>query len=94
MSLKCIITISQSASYFSHFWTQQREAGLKLGKTFTDSLHNNHTLSDLIDRSIQDVLQKDQCPLRQLWWWKRQAGAMDLDEITPALIIEYRDKLA
>ena len=90
----------QSATFLKKseavLWAQQREAGLKLGKTFTDPLPNNHTLSNLIDKYILEVLprKKDQCPLRQLWWWKREVGNLPLDQITPAMIVERRTKLA
>lgn len=92
---------TQSATFLKKseavLWSQQKEAELKLGMTSSYPLRSREfTLANLIDRYIQDVLplKKDQCPLRQLWWWKRQAGKRDLSEITPSLIIDYRDQLA
>ena len=101
---RAIVRIKGHPSQFATFhkksdavlWAQQREAGLKLGKTFTDVLPNNHTLSNLIDKYILEVLpqKKDQCPLKQLRWWNREMGNLPLDQITPAMIVECRTKLA
>lgn len=91
---------SQSATFPKKseavLWGKQREAEARLGLVSSISYPSNHTLSDLIDRYIKDVLpqKKDQCPLRQLWWWKREIGNRSLGQITPALIVECRTKLA
>jgi integrase len=92
---------NQSATFLKKseavLWSQQKEAELKLGKTSPDPLPlPEHTLTNLIDRYIQEVLpqKKDQCPLRLLWWWKAQIGDYNLDQVSPPLIIECRTKLA
>ena len=60
-----------------------------------------HTLGELIDRYIKDVLPnktKNKKMVRvqkqQLEWWKGKIGDYLLADITPALIAEYRDELA
>jgi site-specific recombinase XerD len=59
----------------------------------------HHTLAELIDRYIADVLpQKSASSIYmqtlQLRWWKRHLGTHRLAELTPALIAKYRDHLA
>jgi integrase len=56
-------------------------------------------VSDLIDRYISDVLPSKRPSTAynqryQLRWWKAQLGNYALADVTPALLIEYRDKLA
>src|SRR5438874_1469896 len=80
-------------------WAQVTEAAILEGRHFKTTVIKRHTLTDLLDRYIQDVL-----PLKshssiymqtlQLTWWKNQLGKYVLADITPALIAEYRDKLA
>src|SRR5262249_29672801 len=57
-----------------------------------------HTLTDLIDRYLTDVLpDKGESTVygqeRQLWWWKEQLGHYVLADITPAMVVECRDRL-
>lgn len=52
---------------------------------------HKHTLAELIDRYIEEILQDAQ--ERQLLWWKKQLGPYLLRDITPAFIIEKRSML-
>ena len=56
-------------------------------------------MSDLVDRYITDVLPNKRPSTAynqhyQLRWWKAQLGHYTLADVTPALLVEYRDKLA
>ena len=80
-------------------WAQVTEGAVLEGRHFQAPEAKRHTLSDLIDRYIADVLpHKSALSIRkqtqQLLWWKVQIGHCILADITPALIAEYRDKLA
>lgn len=78
-------------------WVQHTEAAIREGRHFKTSEAKRHTLGELIDRYIRDVLptklksQKKQT--QQLSWWKDKIGSYALADVTPALIAEYRDKL-
>lgn len=78
-------------------WIQQTEAAIREGRHFKTTEAKKHTLGDLIDRYIKDVLptkktnQKRQAA--QLLWWKKQIGSFLLSDITPAFIAEQRDVL-
>ena len=53
----------------------------------------------MVDRYLRDVLptkrpNSQTGQERQLRWWKNQLGPYALADVTPALIIQYRDKLA
>lgn len=79
-------------------WAQDTESAIRDGRHFKTSEAKRHTLSELIDRYVRDVLphkpksEKDQ--RRQLEWWKARIGDKLLSDVTPALISETRDRLA
>lgn len=89
----------QSATFSSKTkaqqWGTKVETELHEGKYFQASEARKHTLSEVIDRYIQDVM-----PLKMrskqggiLLWWKKELGNYSLDRITPALIAQKRDQL-
>jgi integrase len=78
-------------------WVQHSEAAMREGRHFKTSEAKKHTLGELIDRYVKDVLptkpKSEKKQKAQLGWWKAQIGAFLLADITPALISEHRDKL-
>jgi integrase len=80
-------------------WAQVTEGAVLEDRHFQVPEAKKHTLSDLIDRYIREILpHKSQSSITmqtlQLTWWKAQLGHCILADVTPALIAEYRDKLA
>lgn len=79
-------------------WAQQTETAIRDGRYFKTAESKKHTLGELIDRYIRDVLpnkKKSQVKqTAQLLWWKGQLGSHLLSDVTPALIGEKRDELA
>lgn len=78
-------------------WIQQTEAAIREGRHFKTTEAKKHTLGELIDRYIRDVLptkkKSEQKQTAQLGWWKQQIGYYLLSEITPSMIVEQRDNL-
>ncbi len=78
-------------------WIQDTESAIREGRHFKTIEAKKHTLADLIDRYIKDVLPtKPKSERRQrqnLEWWKGKLGVYVLADITPALIVQYRDEL-
>lgn len=78
-------------------WAQQTEAAIREGRHFKTTEAKKHTLADMVDRYLRDVMPKKSAIMKkqefQLKWWKEQIGAYVLADVTPALIAEYRDKL-
>ncbi len=81
-------------------WSQDTESAIRAGRHFKTSEAKRHTLAQLIDRYISDVLPKKTKNLhsqkiqkQQLLWWKDQIGSYLLSDVTPSLIAEYRDNL-
>lgn len=79
-------------------WATQTEAAIRERRHFKSVEASKHTLSDLLDRYIRDVLPtkaKSTQPhqKRQLEWWSKELGPYTLADITPALIAECRDKV-
>jgi integrase len=79
-------------------WAQQTEAAIREGRHFKTTEAKKHTLGQLIDRYIRDVLpQKKKSQKKQtaqLQWWKEVIGSYLLADISPALIGEKRDELS
>lgn len=78
-------------------WAQQTEAAIREGRHFKTAEAKRHTLAELIDRYVADVLPRKRDAkqqARQFDWWKRQIGDRPLSDVTPALVAEYRDRLA
>jgi integrase len=79
-------------------WVQRTEVAIIEGRYFPQTEAKRHTLADLIDRYITDILpQKRPSTIpnqkRQLDWWKAQLGHSLLADITPSLIAGNRDRL-
>lgn len=78
-------------------WAQHTEAAIREGRHFKTAEAKKHTLTDLVDRYIKDVLPTKPKQLNdqtlQLTWFKDEIGAYTLADITPALITQCRDKL-
>jgi len=78
-------------------WAQDIESAIRDGRHFKTTESKKHTLGELVDRYIRDVLpQKKKSQKKQtaqLLWWKDQIGSYLLSDITPALIGEKRDEL-
>lgn len=79
-------------------WIQDTESAIREGRHFKTAEAKKHTFADLADRYIKDVLPtkpkqavKQQ---QQLEWWKSKIGVYLLSDVTPALIVQYRDELA
>lgn len=79
-------------------WEQQTEAAIREGRYFKVAEARKHTLTELIDRYVDQVLPQKPKQARvqkqQLQWWKDEIGAHVLSDVTPALITQGRDKLA
>lgn len=78
-------------------WWHRTNAEVRDGNYFKVVEAKKHTVGDMIDRYVRDVLPQKPRSLRkqtaQLQWWKKQIGCYSLADITPALIAEARDRL-
>ena len=78
-------------------WGQQTESAIQENRYFRTTESRKHTLADLIDRYIENVLPSKKDHKRQKTqyeWWKAELGDYTLGDVTPALLSEARDKLA
>ena len=78
-------------------WIQDTESAIREGRYFKTREAQKHTLSELINRYIRDVLptkpKQSTDQKQQLEWFKDEIGAYTLADVTPAKIVECRDKL-
>lgn len=77
-------------------WAQSTEAAIRENRHFKTTEAKRHTLAELIDRYIRDVLPskksaRDQA--QQLTRWKAEIGSYTLADVTPSLLAACRDKL-
>jgi len=79
-------------------WALQTEAEVQKRKFFADEEASRHTLSELIERYVVQILPGLSPPLRtnrrgHLNWWKEELGHFRLSEIRRMHLCECRDKL-
>lgn len=77
-------------------WAQQVETAIREGRHFKTAEAKRHTLAELLARYLREVLPAKKSAKdrkRHLLWWQSQLGEYRLADITPALIVECRDKL-
>ncbi len=77
-------------------WAHSTESAIRENRHFKTTEAKRHTLTELIDRYIRDVLPgkksaRDQT--QQLTRWKAEIGSYTLADVTPSLLAECRDKL-
>ena len=82
----------------ARIWAQQIETEMRDGRYIKTAEAQKHTVSDLVERYIRDVLPRKPkihneyaC---QLKWWQAQIGDVLLSDLTPSLISEQRDLLS
>jgi integrase len=79
-------------------WANQTEAAIIEGRFFKTAESQKHTMSDLIDRYIRDVLPRKAKVYveyaSQLKWWEEQIGDVRLSDLSTSLISEKRDLLS
>ncbi len=80
-------------------WAQTVEADLRRGRHFPTSEARRRTLSELIDRYVDEVLpqlsaNEQRNRKSQLQWWSNHIGNLALVDLRPGLIVDLRTKLA
>lgn len=79
-------------------WAQDTESAVRNNRHFKTSEAKRHTLAELVERYIRDVLptkpKSKEKQTAQLGWWKAEIGRFSLADVTPSLVAQYRDKLA
>ncbi len=79
-------------------WASQTEGAIIEGRFFKTVESQKHTLSDLIQRYIRDVLPRKAKVYveyaSQLKWWEEQIGDVRLSDLSTSLISEKRDLLS
>jgi integrase len=78
-------------------WAKETEVALRERRYFKATLTARHTVSDLIDRYLREVLPQKPGSHKQraqFLWWKEKLGHALLADLTPSLLAEWRDRLA
>lgn len=93
---------TQSATFIklseARQWAQATETKLRQQGTTPLSPLHNHTVSQLIERYLTDVLPQKpksrKAYTRQLRWWESVIGTRGLDELDATLVAYHRDQLS
>jgi integrase len=78
-------------------WAKTVEADMIEGRHFRNVEARRRTLADAIDRYVENELPKlrnGSTHRSNLPYWREAIGHLKLSEVTPAVIVEHRDKLA
>ena len=78
-------------------WGTKIEADMIEGRHFRGVEARRRTLAEAIDRYLAEELPKKRngsTHRSNLPWWKEHLGTLKLADITPAILVEYRGKLA
>jgi integrase len=78
-------------------WATTIEAEMIEGKHFRSVEARRRTLAEAIDRYIAEELPKKRAGdmhRHNLPWWRKQLGHLKIADITPAILVEMRGKLA
>jgi hypothetical protein len=90
-------TASFSRKTDARKWAEGVEAAMREGRYFTTNDAKRHTLGELVERYERDILplkpKNARHQRRQLVWWKAQLGDYRLSDVTPAKIVDCRDRL-
>jgi hypothetical protein len=75
-------------------WASITEGDVFADRHFPSTVSKTRTVSDLIQRSVRDVLPRKSASSRyiqglQFAWWNKQIGHYPLSHVTPALIAKY-----
>jgi integrase len=78
-------------------WAQSTGAAIRDGRHFKNIAAKKHTVGELIDKYIADVLptkpRNSRNQKKQLIWWKDELGTLLLADLTAGEIGQRRDKL-
>lgn len=77
-------------------WAQNTESAIREGRHFKNAVSKKHTMADAIDRYSKEILSHRDNPVNQktyLSYWRDALGAYTMADITPALIVKYRNEL-
>ena len=78
-------------------WAHSTEAAIREGRHFKTAEAKRHTLEEVIDRYLKEVLplhpRNASNTKRHLAWWKSQLGSLLLSDIGPAKVVESRTLL-
>lgn len=92
------VTKTFSSKSLAERWARQTEIKIEEGTYFEEVEAASHTIDDLVDRYIKEELKKLaesdwHIRARHLTWWKNEIGDKTLNRVTPALLVELRNRL-
>lgn len=78
-------------------WAQDTESAIRNGRHFKQAEAKKHTLADMIDRYVEQVLPHKTKNVQNLNihlnWWREQLGYYTLSDVSAAMLGECRDRL-
>jgi integrase len=92
------VTKTFTSKSLAEKWARKTEIEIEEGMYFEKLESAKHTLADLVDRYVNEELQKlsetDRLARKtQLNWWRDEIGGLALNKVAPAILVECRNKL-
>ncbi len=92
------VTKTFSSRNLAEKWARKTELAIEEGLYFDKVESGKHTIADLVDRYIKEDLQRLsesdwRIRKQQLTWWKDNIGKITLNRVSPALLVDHRNKL-
>ena len=79
-------------------WAAKIETELREHRHFGKDESRKHTVSEMLQRYEKEILERNPKKKRndqhKLDWWREQIGAYRLCDVTPALLVQCRERLA
>jgi integrase len=92
------VTKTFSSKNLAEKWARKTELAIEEGTYFDQDESRKHTVKDLVQRYINEDLQKLsesdwRVRKQQLNWWEDHIGKLTLNKVSPSLLVEHRQKL-
>lgn len=75
-------------------WAREHDREAKLSQAWASDRGGRKTVSQAIERYVEDYTGRDPTKLTRLAWWKEEIGDVKLADINPTLIADCLAKLA
>ena len=75
-------------------WAREHDREAKLSQACASDRGGRKTVSQAIERYVEDYNGRDQTKLTRLAWWKEEIGDVKLADVNPTLIADCLAKLA
>lgn len=82
---------------FAVQWAEDIESDMRKGKYFSPNSQKIHTVNEMIDRYCERNFKHEdgqyKTKITHLRWWKQELGSYALNQLSPSILVECKEKL-